>query len=144
MIQHTSSSVFDHFCAQARPWLEDICYELETEDANRALNALRGVFHALRDELNVHQNAQLSAQLPAILRGIYFEDWTPRDAMHHSSLDEFLNNVARSLAGYSEMFDTYTIAQAVFGVLEDRISGECRKIRGTLPKDLRELWPAGE
>lgn len=133
--------MFEHFCNQARPWIEDVRYELETEDAGQALHALRAVMHALRDELSVSQNAQLSAQLPAILRGIYFEDWKPAEAVHHSSLDEFLNNVARGLAGYAGAFDAYAIAQSVFGVLEDHISGECRKIRATLPKDLRELWP---
>lgn len=134
--------MFEHLCAQARPWIEDVCYELEIEDGEQALHALRAVLHALRGELSVNQNAQLSAQLPAILRGVYFEDWKPAETVHHSSLDEFLDNVARGLAGYAGAFDAYAVTQAVFGVVEDRISGECRKIRATLPKDVRELWPS--
>lgn len=42
--------------------------------------ALRSVLHTLRDRLTVEEAADLSAQLPLMIRGIYFDAWTPATA----------------------------------------------------------------
>jgi uncharacterized protein (DUF2267 family) len=137
----THLDLYDRTLNETNAWIDDVEYELETRDPKRAFQALRAVFHALREELSIEQNAQLSAQLPTLLRGIYFEAWKPKLDVRHSDIDTFLDRVGLACEGYAPLFDPAEIATSVFAVLERQISGECRKIRATLPKELRELWP---
>src|SRR4051794_23126838 len=62
---------------QATIWVKQMMAELRTDDPHRALHALRAGLHALRDRLSVDEAAQLSAQLPVLVRGIFFEGWDP-------------------------------------------------------------------
>jgi uncharacterized protein (DUF2267 family) len=44
---------------------------------NQSYAALCGVLHAVRDRLTVEKAAQFGAQLPMLVRGIYYEGWDP-------------------------------------------------------------------
>ena len=46
---------------------------LGTDDRQDAYRAVRGVLHTLRDRLPVEESAQLAAQLPTLLRGVFYE-----------------------------------------------------------------------
>ena len=54
---------------QANLWLREMMAELGIDDPQHALACLRAGLHALRDRLTVEEAAQLSAQLPLIVRG---------------------------------------------------------------------------
>jgi len=58
-----------------------------TQDKRYAYRALRAVMHAIRDRLTVDETAQLAAQLPELIRGIYYEGWDPSrtPASYHDS-----------------------------------------------------------
>ena len=58
-------------------WLEDLMKELGWKDRDQAYQALRVVLHALRDRLPEEAMAALAAQLPLLIRGIYYEGWDP-------------------------------------------------------------------
>lgn len=58
-------------------WLNELAAELGEDDLHYAYRALRAVLHALRDRLPVEVVAKLAAQLPTLIRGIYYEDWVP-------------------------------------------------------------------
>lgn len=137
----THLEIFDRTMSQTKEWIDDVEYELDSDDAHRAFQVLRAVLHALRDELSVEQSAHLSAQLPTLLRGIYFESWHPNPSVRHSDVETFLDRVAQGCEGYADVTEPGEIAASVFAVLERRIAGECSKIRASLPKDLRGLWP---
>src|SRR3979409_215181 len=65
------------------------------ERRNQSYAALRGVLHALRDRLTVEETAQLAAQLPMLVRGLYYEGWDPTSVPMKLSREEFLERVRR-------------------------------------------------
>lgn len=142
MASVTHIELFDKTVAETNAWIDDVLGETGWSDRHHALQALRGTLHALRDELSVDQNAKLAAQFPTLLRGIYFEGWHPGDHQpKRSSRNDFLCRAARSLTGYVQNYDIDLIVGSVLAVLESRTTGECNKIKVSLPSDLRALWP---
>jgi uncharacterized protein (DUF2267 family) len=75
----TNIEVFDTTVQKTNEWLRDISRELGDENRRHAYLALRGTLHAIRDFLPIEESAHLSAQLPLLVRGIYFEGWNPSD-----------------------------------------------------------------
>jgi uncharacterized protein (DUF2267 family) len=140
----TGLEVFDTTLHKTHTWLKEVMEELGTEDRHRAYMALRAVLHALRDRLTVEEVAQLSAQLPMLVRGFFYEGWDPTGKpLKERHLEAFLAHVAQELKTPSgPAVDPEKAARAVFKVLAHRISqGEIADIRGLLPKELRALWP---
>jgi uncharacterized protein (DUF2267 family) len=128
-------------------WLRDIAIELGEENRRHAYLALRGTLHAIRDFLPVDESAQLSAQLPMLVRGIYFEGWRPSTTPEaERTRARFLSRVESELkaAMWNEAFplDPEEATRAVLRVLAQHISGgEIDQVRQTMPKHVRELWP---
>src|SRR5512144_404204 len=89
-----------------RLWLNDLAAELgRPGDQQYAYRVLRGFLHTLRDRLPVNETAQLAAQLPELLRGVYYEGWRPSATPQgYHDLDEFLTRVATQamLAGETQ------------------------------------------
>lgn len=133
--------------ADTYAWLDEVQLEYDRgsfDGRHQALQALRGVLHALRDRLSVDQNAHLSAQLPLLVRGLYYEGWDPQPLNRERHLETFLDHVEAPLRGYPEI-DPAGIAMAVFAVLRRRLSaGTYEKIGNTLPRDVAILWVAEE
>ncbi len=71
----TQVTRLDHSVQQTNIWLKALCEELRWEDRHDAYRALRAVLHALRDRLTAEQAVHLGAQLPTIVRGLYYEGW---------------------------------------------------------------------
>src|SRR3979409_1993907 len=65
------------------------------ERRNQSYAALRGVLHALRDRLTVEEAAQFGAQLPMLVRGLYYEGWDPSKTPVKLRRDEFVGRFAR-------------------------------------------------
>lgn len=123
-------------------WLEDLMRELGTEQPAVAYRALRASLHALRDQLLPTEAAHLAAQLPMLIRGLYYEGWHPADKPRRErKLDDFLLLVSRELMPETDP-PPRDAAQAVFRLLQQRVSeGEIRDVCQMLPEDIRSLWP---
>jgi uncharacterized protein (DUF2267 family) len=135
-------ALFEAPVQEAQEWVREVMDRLGFSDPHYALHGLGAVLHALRDELSVNQNAAIAAQMPALLRGIYFQDWKPLAAEpKHSSRAAFLRRVDDEFASYETPPDPAQLTGQVLEMLAYRISGECRKVRRTLSSDLRALWP---
>ena len=75
----TAHNVFDTTTQKTQVWLNDLMSQLDWEDKpQKAYMALRTVLHALRDRLMVEEAVQLGAQLPMLIRGFYYDGWTPQ------------------------------------------------------------------
>ena len=141
----TGLEVFDRTLHKTHTWLKEIMETLGIEDRHRAYMALRAVLHALRDRLTVEEAAQLGAQLPMLIRGLYYEGWDPTGKpLKERHKEEFLAHVARELRTPSgPALDPEAAVRTVFGVLAHRVTeGELADIVGLLPKELRALWPS--
>lgn len=135
--------IIEHSAEKAHIWLKDIARELGGEDRVYAYRALRAVLHTLRDRLPVDVAAKLAAQLPTLIRGIYYEDWDPSrtpTAVH--DVDAFLARVADEgrLAGETE---ASIAVEAVVRVLRSHVSaGEIDAVAAVLPDSFRSLIAA--
>ncbi|MGN6372320.1 MAG: DUF2267 domain-containing protein [Solirubrobacteraceae bacterium] len=135
-------SIIERTVEKTHVWLKEIADELGTEDRRYAYRALRAVLHALRDRLPVDVAAKLAAQLPTLIRGIYYEDWDPsRTPLPIHDVDAFLERVAHEgrLAGETEASLAVT---AVTGTLRRHLSGEVDELLAVLPDKLKTLIQA--
>ena len=133
---------FDRTLSQARDWLAELCVQMDTDDADELASTFRSVVHALRDRLPILVSVRLGAQLPALLRGIYFEGWHPdRGHVHTRSLAEFLALVERDTPHASEVAPEDKV-RAVFRVLGARLEGpEMERVLAALPPPVQLLFP---
>jgi uncharacterized protein (DUF2267 family) len=144
IMTNTYPDVFDSTVQETNTWLRDIGEILGDNDRQHAYLALRGTLHALRDQLPIDESAQLSAQLPMLVRGIYFEGWNPGPAPPRGeSREQFLERVNREVERTRwATFNPEHEARAVLRVLADRVSaGQMHQVRRTMPEQVRELWP---
>jgi uncharacterized protein (DUF2267 family) len=140
----------DHTVQQTHEWLRDIAADLAIENRRHAYLALRGTLHAVRDFLPVDESAHLSAQLPMLIRGIYFEGWdpakTPTGATEDRTREHFLSRIEtaleRAMWDEEDGITAEQAARSALFVLNDRISiGEAEQIRRMMPEAVREFWP---
>lgn len=134
--------IFDSVVDDANVWLKAISEQLETDNAHVAYGALRATLHALRDRIPMESAVHLGAQLPTVIRGVYYENWRPAGTpTKERHLGQFLDHVARDLPAGSGI-DPEDAACAVFEVMTDMIDhGEIAKVIRMLPMELRDLWP---
>ncbi len=137
-------TVFDAALQDSHIWLNEVAGELQLDDNERrvALHVLRAVLHTLRDRLPIDVMANLSAQLPLLIRGLFFENWDPHPkAARQIGLDDFADALDRELREFPQAVGVEDAVCAVFAVLGAHISlGEWRKIAKTLPRELASLW----
>lgn len=137
----TGLATFDSTIQKTNIWLDDILHELHWDHRERAYHALRAVLHTLRDHLPLNESAQLAAQFPQLIRGMYYEGWKPsRVPMKERHWDQFVAHVAEAFA-LDPFADGEEITQAVLTVLSRHITeGEIADVQRCLPEDLRRLW----
>jgi len=123
-------------------WLREIEEVAGLENQSQAYSVLRGVLHALRDRLPHEEMADLGAQLPMLIRGVYYEGWRPASTpTKERSLDEFLAKLPERMGGMTEVAPEAAVS-SVFKVLHHHVTqGEIRDVRQMLPEEVRGLWP---
>lgn len=135
--------VFDRTLHKTNLWLKHLMQALSTEDRHFAYVALRATLHALRDRLTVEEVAQFGAQLPMLVRGMYYEGWDPTGKplkIRHK--DQFLARIAQEIRNGRNAHDPERLAAAVFTVVAEHVgSGEIENVKHILPADIRDLWP---
>lgn len=138
----TGLEVFDKSLQTTHIWLGEIMDELGP-DREEAWHVLGAVLHALRDWIPVELAAHLGAQLPLLVRGLYYDQWRPTQRLERSRLQsEFIERVSDGLINRKPINRVKAI-QAVFRVLTRHVSpGQAEKVRQALPEDVRSLWTA--
>jgi uncharacterized protein (DUF2267 family) len=137
----TGLPVFDTTVQESNLWLKAVMDHLHTDDRHLAYLALRGTLHALRDRIGPENAVHLAAQLPMLLRGLYYEGWRmAASATKERSRAEFFEHLRGELPPGSSI-DPNMAARSVFAVMRDKLdAGEVNKVIDRLPQELRELW----
>jgi uncharacterized protein (DUF2267 family) len=98
------------------------------------------VLHALRDRLTV-EAALLAAQLPMLIRGLYYEGWKPASVPVKMSREASLGRV-RPDFGFDVVGGTEHLIRTVLEGLRDHVrEGEWDDIRSGMPRALAGLVP---
>jgi uncharacterized protein (DUF2267 family) len=132
----------DQAVQQTHIWINEVESRLGWDSKPRAYRLLRAVLHALRDHLQVNEAADLGAQLPLLIRGLYYEQWQPaKTPLKERDLKSFLDRIDAAF-NPDPIEDTAQAASAVLALLSDKVSaGEIDDVQNALPKAIRVLWP---
>ncbi len=129
----------------SRVWFRDLMQSLElpADEAGRGFHALRAGLHAIRDRLPATEAVHLGAQLPTLVRGVYYDGFRlTNDESKIRSRAEMIQRVQRELEP-DRRLSALAVLQAVIALLEHHVSaGEIDKVVRTLPKAIAELWRA--
>ena len=135
-------SAIEHAGQQAHEWVGELKSILSVPNEQSAYAALRAVLHQLRDRLPVNEAADLGAQLPTMIRGIFYEGWQPArtpQPIHHAK--EFVDDLYRKLRGHDEIHAESAV-RAVFFLLSQHVSaGEIDDVMSALPDEIKAFWP---
>ena len=143
-MQTTDITGFDRSLQETHTRLHDISEALGDPRSSVAYHALRGTLFALRDRLPPAEVFDLSAQLPLLIRGVFFEGYRPHDKPEKYHRDAFLARVQAELDRAGGANVTAAV-RAVFRVLEQHVgAGEIEDVRTALPADIRALWEESE
>jgi uncharacterized protein (DUF2267 family) len=137
----TGLPVFDTTVQETNLWLKAIMESLHTDDRHLAYIALRATLHALRDRIGPENAVHLAAQLPMVVRGLYYEGWRlAASQSKERTRADFLEHVRSELPRGSAI-DPNVAVRAVFAVMWEKLDlGEVGKVIDRLPPELKELW----
>jgi uncharacterized protein (DUF2267 family) len=139
----TGLELFDKTLQTTNTWLAEITAALGP-DRQLAWKVLSVVLHKLRDRMPVELSAHLGAELPLLVRGVYYDQFEPAKQPTDCDLEEFLEEVSEWLADIRPV-DPKDATRAVFTVLSRHVPrGQIAKVQHTLPEDLRAFWTAAE
>jgi uncharacterized protein (DUF2267 family) len=136
----TGLEVFDKTLQTTNIWLDEIMARVGP-DRHVAWKVLSVVLHKLRDRLPVQLAAHLGAQLPLLVRGVYYDQFQPSKMPGTCrTLAEFHAEVAEWLTD-TRPLDPEDAVKAVFLTLSRHISaGQIDNVREALPRAIRDAW----
>jgi uncharacterized protein (DUF2267 family) len=136
-IQDLSTSV-----RATEDWIDDLKRGLGWHDRERSYLALIAALHALRDCLPRDEAVYVGAQLPALLRGLYYEGWHPGGRGPAKSRAAFLDRIHDGVHR-DPAVDAEQVARAVFALLAAHMPpAELEDAKAATPKPLHNLWPS--
>jgi uncharacterized protein (DUF2267 family) len=125
-------------------WIHDLEDELGVDDPAYAWRAWRGYLQVLRDRLTISEAAHLAAELPQLLRGVFYEGFDPdRQPERVRDREAFLERLADQ-AQLDDTDEAAGVAAAATRVLRRRIAaGEVDDVLSQLPVEIREVLAGG-
>ncbi|SPH17687.1 hypothetical protein DEA8626_01212 [Defluviimonas aquaemixtae] len=133
--------VIDEAVQAANIWVNEVDSRTGWDNKQRSYRLLRAVLHAVRDHLTVNEATDLGAQLPTLIRGVYYEGWnSSRNPVRMRHADDFVAAVQKEFAP-DTFEDADRALRAVFDLFDSHVSaGEMKDIRGAFTKEIRSLF----
>ena len=137
----TGLDVFDKTLQTTNIWLDEIMGDIGP-DRKTAWRVLGVVLHRLRNRLPVGLAANLGAQLPILVRGLYYDQYQPAGQPSEcDTMEQFSAEVGEWLRD-NRPVDPQAAVKTVFAVLARHVSkGEIGNVVQALPEGLRQAWP---
>ena len=141
-MQNTNVAALNRTVQETHGWLTELASAAPFGNEEQAYTGFRAVLHSVRDRLNADEAVHLSAQLPMLVRGFYFEGWDPSRAPNNEeTAEQFFASVEESLRNARLDLDTEEATRAVFDFLERKLgAGQMGHVRDQLPKEVQALW----
>jgi uncharacterized protein (DUF2267 family) len=137
----TGLDVFDKTVQTTNLWLDEITDELGP-DRRLAWHALGTVLRAVRDRVPADLAAHFAAELPLLIRGVYYDQYRPsRQPERIRNRNEFVERIGEDFAGTRPVNVDNAIRAVLATVSRHVPAGEVENVRGSLPEELRALWP---
>ncbi|MEV8512774.1 DUF2267 domain-containing protein [Dactylosporangium sp. NPDC051484] len=134
----SGGDAFNHALHTANVWVADVESAFGTNDRRFAQRAVRAWLHTLRDRLTVTAAVKFGAQLPELLRGIYYDGWEPSRAPERYGAEEYVRRFSTQAAVRSTQVPA--VAATVTEVIGQHMSpGQLAEATAELPTDLRDL-----
>jgi uncharacterized protein (DUF2267 family) len=128
---------------KSNQWLHDLAADLGV-DERTAWRVLRAYLQLLRDRLTVDEAAQLAAQLPHLLRGVFYEGFDPRRQPERIRDREVFLERLRERAQLADGEEAANVAAAATRVLRRHITeGEFEDLLAQLPAEIRDVLVPG-
>jgi uncharacterized protein (DUF2267 family) len=142
----TRAAVLDTSLQRTHEWLHEIGRELGFDNERAAYAALRATLHAVRNRLPAELVAHFGAELPMLVRGIYYDGWHPSaDRLKAAHREDFFDAIGAALRGHDELEDVEAVAAAVLRVVDHRMApGQITRVLEALPEEVRRVWRAAE
>lgn len=138
MSTRTNVSALDHAMHTAHTWVHDVANEFDTEDREFAYRVLRAWLHTLRDRLTVEASAHFAAQLPDLLRGVFYAGWNPNAVPEKYDAQAYAARFARE-ANISLDDVGKAAAATTAAVLHHLPQAQMDKALDQLPMEIRTL-----
>jgi uncharacterized protein (DUF2267 family) len=138
----TGLESIEHSVQLTHMWINNLDERLGWENKHRSYRLLRTVLQAIRDWLPVDDAAGFGAQLPELLRGVYYEHWRPATTpVKKRSKADFIARVDGAFKTDPIMFTPEAVS-TLFALLSEKLTpGEITQVHHALPADIRALWP---
>jgi uncharacterized protein (DUF2267 family) len=145
MMPANGLEVFDRTLQKSNLLLKEIEAEYGWEGRRfQSYAALRTVLHALRDRLTVKEASDFAAQLPLLIRGMFYEGWDPMAVPIKMDHEQFYERI-RSEFQYSFNGTIRDLVATVLQVVCKHVTeGEMNNIASILPKHLSTLVKEAE
>lgn len=138
MSTNAKVSALDHAMHVAHTWIHDVAKEFDTEDREFAYRVLRAWLHTLRDRLTVEASAHFAAQLPDLIRGIFYAGWNPNSVPEKYDAHAYAARFARE-ANISLDDVGKAAAATTAAALRHLPPTQMDKALGQLPTEIRSL-----
>ncbi len=136
----TGIATLDHSPQVFAEWLNELCDDLGWEKP-RAYLLLHETLHTVRDFLTVDEAANLAAQLPVLVRGVFYDGWNPSSTPVKPRGKRDLLARIESRFVKEPLDDPERAVAAVFDLLRRHLSdGEFEQVRHAMRKPIQELW----
>lgn len=134
--------VIDHSAQLTHEWINELAERLDWLDRKQVLQLLRLVLTGIRDHLPTNESAGFAAQLPILLRGMYYEGWRPAATPDADrSKEGFVGRIEKHFTMELDFNGEDDIA-TVMRFLNGKVTpGEISDVRNALPPQIRGLWP---
>jgi uncharacterized protein (DUF2267 family) len=138
MSNSASVAALDHAVQSAQTWVHDVAHEFDTKDLEFAYRVLRAWLHTLRDRISVQASANFAAQLPDLIRGVFYAGWDPSAVPEKYNAHEYVLRFARDATiGADDVGKAASATTAA--ALHHLPAAQIEKVFEQLPADIRAV-----